>query len=765
MTAADEDDHADRFSFTITVADVNEGPEIARIGSGPGSVAETYAPAQVLARYAATDPEDPSATITLWSTSGADGEGFVMNARGELRFRNQPDYERPADSDRDNVYEFMVRASDGRNYGAFDETVTVSNVEEPGMVTFSASAPAVNSRLIARLADSDGNVQSPAWEWGSSPDGRTGWNFISGETSDSYTPAAGDLGTYLRATVRYDDGEGSGKRAEGITANPVRDTPPRPITGGGGGPVNRAPVFSDAGGDAITETTRVIAEDAAPGANIGEPVAATDPDEDTLTYSLGGDDAPYFAIDASTGQLTTDTALDYEAKASYTVTVTATDPSGATAEVRVTITVTEEVVFDCSSGDAVEDAANNLGLVADCVALLGARGKLSGDATLNWSEDTPIAEWDGVILGETPQRVTQLYLVQKSLGGTIPADLGSLSRLMGLYLHRNELTGPIPAQLGELSSLVHLTLHRNQLSGEIPADLGDLTELTFLSLYGNQLTGELPEKLGGLSSLRWLYLHSNKSADGGGLSGSIPASFGGLQNLERLMLYGNRLSGAIPTELGELSRLKSLLLHDNDLNGRIPGELGGLPGLRYLWLDDNDVSGRIPSQLGGLPNLRWLSLYGNNLSGPIPSELGGLSGLRLLILDRNDLSGQIPARLGELSELTWLDLNDNDLSGPIPSSLGDLSNLEHLYLHGNGLTGAVPADLGRLTNLTNLWLRDNRLSGQIPPSLGELPNLQRVRIVGNDFTGCIPAGLLGEPRWYSDAEELGLPACGNGGGS
>ena len=90
-----------------------------------------------------------------------------------------------------------------------------------------------------------------------------------------------------------------------------------------------------------------------------------------------------------------------------------------------------------------------------------------------------------------------------------------------------------------------------------------------------------------------------------------------------------------------------------------------------------------------------------------------------------------------------------------------MSNLEHLYLHDNDLTGAVPADLGRLSELTNLWLRDNRLSGQIPPSLGDLPNLQRVRIAGNDFTGCVPDGLLREPSWYSDAGELGLPACGS----
>ena len=41
-------------------------------------------------------------------------------------------------------------------------------------------------------------------------------------------------------------------------------------------------------------------------------VAATDSDNDTLTYSLGGTDAASFSINTSTGQLQTKAALDYE---------------------------------------------------------------------------------------------------------------------------------------------------------------------------------------------------------------------------------------------------------------------------------------------------------------------------------------------------------------------------------------------------------------------------------------------------------------------
>ena len=155
VAATDEDGHSGQAgSFTITVTDVNEGPEISRVGSAPGSVPENQDQLQVLARYTATDPENPSAEITRWRTSSSDGGDFVINEQGELRFRNTPDYERPADSNRDNVYVFTVQASDGRNYGSFNETVTVTPVNErPTITTTSSSATALrqNENVTSRL--------------------------------------------------------------------------------------------------------------------------------------------------------------------------------------------------------------------------------------------------------------------------------------------------------------------------------------------------------------------------------------------------------------------------------------------------------------------------------------------------------------------------------------------------------------------------------------------------------------------------------------
>ena len=133
VVATDDDGHADSVAVTVTVTPQNEGPEI----SGPQSLSftENQATDRVLATYAATDPEDPGAVISQWSLSGSDAGDFTISEQGELRFRYTPDFERPADSGRDNVYDFSVRASDGSNYGYLRVTITVEDINEAPVIT------------------------------------------------------------------------------------------------------------------------------------------------------------------------------------------------------------------------------------------------------------------------------------------------------------------------------------------------------------------------------------------------------------------------------------------------------------------------------------------------------------------------------------------------------------------------------------------------------------------------------------------------------
>ena len=201
---------------TITVTDINEGPEVSLGGlaiSGMRSITRAEDDSALLATYTSTGPESAS---TMWSLSGADADDFTI-AGGVLAFSSTPDFESPADADGDNVYELAVKATDGTYTAApWDVTVMVTNVEEDGVVTLSAD-PQVGVELTASLADPDGNVSGMAWQW-AREDGVGGFEDIVGAASAAYSPGADDEGNLLRATVTYTDGEGADKSAEATSA-------------------------------------------------------------------------------------------------------------------------------------------------------------------------------------------------------------------------------------------------------------------------------------------------------------------------------------------------------------------------------------------------------------------------------------------------------------------------------------------------------------------------------------------------------------------
>ena len=344
-----------------------------------------------VATLTAVDPEGES---IVWSLAGEDMDDFSIKT-GVLRFKSSPDFETPqGGADNSNTYEVTVQASDGgQGTTAMEEvTIQVTNVEEPGTVTLTTLQPQVGVTITATLDDPDtitaqGTI---SWQWYRGNSEIAGATNGAGTIMSSYTPADGDVGSLLRATAMYDDDEGEDKTAQEDSAHAVREAPAS----------NIPPSFPDQDltvSGVQTAQTREVAENTPPGANLGAPVVASDPD--VLTYSLSGtDDDESFDISRATGQLMTKAALDKETEDTYMVTVTATDPFGATAMSIVTITVTDvnedpsvtgaasidheenETVLDVDASNQIEDGAEYIATDADedDEAATGLKWTLSG---------------------------------------------------------------------------------------------------------------------------------------------------------------------------------------------------------------------------------------------------------------------------------------------------------------------------------------------------------------------------------------------------
>ena len=118
----------------ISIEDVDEPPLI----SGRESVSWDENRMGTVDTYTALDPEGGTTPIA-WTLSGTDAGDFPISDTpgnsGQLTFMMTPDHERPADSNRDNSYQLVVRASDGSQTGTLDVTITVMPINEPPVIT------------------------------------------------------------------------------------------------------------------------------------------------------------------------------------------------------------------------------------------------------------------------------------------------------------------------------------------------------------------------------------------------------------------------------------------------------------------------------------------------------------------------------------------------------------------------------------------------------------------------------------------------------
>ena len=280
----------------------------------------------------ATDADSDALTYSL---SGTDAARFTIDPdTGVVSFITPPDFERPGDDGRNNVYDITVTASDGDNSTDQNVAIMVTNVFDPINVAPVFTSPAAvdveENETVAYTAiatDTDGDVLSYSLSGTDAGlftiDATTGVvSFVNAPDFESPGSATDDNDYNIIVTAS--DGTSDTVQAVTITVTDVDESG-----------ANAAPVFSSPASVSVAENQ-----------TSAYTAVATDADNDPLTYSLSGTDAALFTINPTTGVVSFNNPPDFEAPGSgtgdndYDIIVTASDGTSDT-ERAVTITVTD----------------------------------------------------------------------------------------------------------------------------------------------------------------------------------------------------------------------------------------------------------------------------------------------------------------------------------------------------------------------------------------------------------------------------------------
>jgi hypothetical protein len=119
-------------SVTINVTPVNDHvPTITSNGGGAAASVSVAENTSAVTTVVGTDADLPTPTLSYSISGGADAGRFAIDAStGALSFVAAPNFEAPSDSDGNNVYQVIVRASDGTFAATQTIAVAVTNVNE-----------------------------------------------------------------------------------------------------------------------------------------------------------------------------------------------------------------------------------------------------------------------------------------------------------------------------------------------------------------------------------------------------------------------------------------------------------------------------------------------------------------------------------------------------------------------------------------------------------------------------------------------------------
>ena len=299
---ASDGEHMSRQKIRVAVDNVNEGVTITSGGGGNGAAVTVAENGLAVMALAATDADGDPLTYSI--SGGADSARFAIDPRtGALSFVQAPNFEAPADSGGNNVYDVLVSVTDGVFTDTQALAITVGNLNEGVSITSSgggASAAlgvAENGTAVVTVAaaDIDGGAVTYSIAGGADAarftiNAATGvLAFISAPNYEAPADSGGN--NVYDVIVSATDGTFTDSQALAVTVGNVNEA--IAITSNGGGA---------AAAGSVAENGRYVLT-----------VAATDPDGTLPTYSIvGGADAARFTIDPKSGVLQFVSAPDHE---------------------------------------------------------------------------------------------------------------------------------------------------------------------------------------------------------------------------------------------------------------------------------------------------------------------------------------------------------------------------------------------------------------------------------------------------------------------
>ena len=292
----------------LTIMEIDSSDEDADNPDFDGNPVPPAEPTPTVNVYGVVD-EDHRAATDEWALEGEDKDQFqLIRTEGRtLVFRNQPDYENPADANGDNVYKVTVVTFDGDGgEGRFDVCIAVMNIDEAGKITLldedgnELVQPRAHGPITAELTDPDGGVTRLTWQWAKADDDPLPAGTTAGEIgaadSATYTPTNDDTGSFLHVTATYadllsavDDVQTGNRTPDRMETEATMHAVLEVLD------LKRAPAFPEEHADGVE---REIAENSPSTTYVGEViVAAVDPDKGTtLTYTLEGEEAKFFKL-------------------------------------------------------------------------------------------------------------------------------------------------------------------------------------------------------------------------------------------------------------------------------------------------------------------------------------------------------------------------------------------------------------------------------------------------------------------------------------